>query len=85
MIVPGMVYERNLSHRAIAVYCYLCDRANKYGECYPSTKRIAADLHISRRTVFRALQDLEDADLLVRKHRNRTAGGLSSNQYKIRR
>ena len=31
MMIPGMVYDRNLSHRAIAVYCYLCDRAKGMG------------------------------------------------------
>ena len=83
MIVPSSIYDRNLSHRAIAVYCYLCDRANRNGVCYPSTRRIASDLRISRRTVFRALNELENVGLLTRQKRRRAAGGCSSNLYKI--
>ena len=83
MIVPSSIYDRNLSHRAIAVYCYLCDRANGNGECYPSTRRIASDLRISRRTVFRALNELENAGLITRQKRRRAAGGCSSNLYRI--
>jgi predicted transcriptional regulator len=44
---------------------------------------IAGDLHISKRTVFRALHDLEEAGMLVRQNRHRSHGGLSSNLYKL--
>ena len=59
MIVPRRIYDLGLPHRAVSVFCYLCDRANKKGICWPSTVTIARDLNISRRTVFRALKDLD--------------------------
>lgn len=79
--VNKKIYNLNLPHRAISVYCYLCDRADRYGKCFPSTTLIADDLGISRRTVFRALNDLETANLLHRERRRRTHGGNTSNLY----
>ena len=32
------LYQMDLPHRAVAVYTYLHDRANKNGECWPSVK-----------------------------------------------
>ena len=83
MRIPQIIYTMDLPSRAVVVYCYLCERANKNGECFPAVKTIAADLHLSKSTVFRALADLEKAGLLTRKHRHRTSGGLSSNLYRI--
>lgn len=83
MRIPQIIYAMDLPSRAVIVYCYLCDRANKNGECFPSVSTIAADLHISKSTVFRAISDLEKSGLLIRKHRHRMSGGLSSNLYKI--
>lgn len=83
MIVPKEIYSRALSSKAVSVFVYLCDKANKNGECYPAVRTIANDLHISRSTVFRAIRELESAGLLTRQHRHRTHGGMSSNLYKI--
>ena len=47
MIVPERIYDENLPHRAVSVYCYLCGRADKKGECFPSVRTVAEDLHIS--------------------------------------
>ena len=39
------IYQNDdLPHRAVAVYLYLFDRANKAGECWPAIKRIAEEL-----------------------------------------
>ena len=78
------IYDLSLPHRDVAVYCYLCDRADKNGECFPSAKTIAMDLSLSRRTVFRALAELERLGLIQRIPRRRTSGGASSNLYRIR-
>lgn len=77
------VYEYGLPHRAVAVYMYLSNRAGRKKECYPSVKTIAADLKISKSTVFRALNDLEQAGLIVRIKRWRTSGGRSSTLYRL--
>ena len=69
---------------AVAVYMYLSNRANTNRECYPSVRTIAEDLHLSKSTVFRALNDLETAGLIVRKKRFRTSGGRSSTLYQLK-
>ena len=33
------LYQMDLPHRAVAVYTYLHDRANKNGECWPSVNK----------------------------------------------
>ena len=51
----GEIYaDPDLPHRARTVYMYLRDRAGG-GSCWPGVKTIARDLHISPRTVQRAL------------------------------
>ena len=54
------IYEAELPHRAVAVYLYLKDRANKEGTCYPAIGTIAKELHLSVSTVKRAISDLEE-------------------------
>lgn len=83
MNVERRIYDLGLRHRAVTVYCYLCDRSNKYGECFPSAKTIALDLSLSRRTVFRALHELLDKGLIEKQPRMRTNGGISSNLYRL--
>lgn len=79
------IYSANLPHRAIAVYMYLRDRADKDGYCYPAVSTIAQDLKMSRSTVKRALGDLEKAHFLRHERRYRQSGGNSSNLYFVER
>ena len=78
------LYEYEISHRAVAVYLYLADRANKQGECWPSIPTIAEDLKISESTVRRAVKELKKAGLLKTEQRFRQNGGKSSLCYKIK-
>lgn len=78
------IYSSDLPHRARAVYMYLKDRTNKDGTCWPSVRTMARDLHFSRATVQRALNDLCTAGFLSRESRWRENGGCTSNLYKIR-
>lgn len=78
------LYRTQLPHRAITVYIYLADRANKAGYCWPAITTMATDLHLSHATVRRALKDLRDEGLLETEQRYRTNGGKSSLLYKIR-
>ena len=58
----GEIYaDPDLPHRARTVYMYLRDRAGG-GSCWPGVKTIARDLHLSPRTVQRALNDLDVPD-----------------------
>ena len=47
----GSIYaDQDLSHRARTVYMYLKDRSDAGNTCWPSVRRIAEDLKLSRRT-----------------------------------
>ena len=79
-----ILYEYDLPHRAIAVYMYLRDRYNtKTGLCFPSVSTISREMNLSKRTVYRALIDLEKARFIERIHRSRNNGARSSNQYQL--
>ena len=80
----GSIYaDQDLSHRARTVYMYLKDRSDAGNTCWPSVRRIAEDLKLSRRTVQRALTDLERHGFLERTHRRRPNGSLTSNLYRL--
>ena len=84
MAYNRLLYEYELSHRAVAVYLYLQERRNPIdGRRFPAVSTIAGDLHLSPRTVYRALADLEQAGFLERIPRSRTNGARSSNQYRL--
>lgn len=57
------LYQMDLPHRAVAVYTYLYDRANKNGECWPSVNKIAGDIKLSPATARKATIDLKKAVL----------------------
>jgi predicted transcriptional regulator len=78
------LYRTDLQHRAISVYIYLADRADKNGECWPSIPTISEELKLSKSTVRRALQDLRNEGLLETEQRYRTKGGKSSLLYKLK-
>ena len=81
----GSIYaDMELPHRAKAVYMYLKDHSNVGDTCWPSVRRIAEDLKLSRRTVQRALSDLERRGFLERTHRRRPNGSLTSSLYRIK-
>ena len=77
------LYRMDLPHRAVSVYIYLYDRANKNGECWPAIPTIAKELKFSQSNIRRALKDLRKAGLLETKQRYREKGGKSSLLYKI--
>lgn len=60
---------------------YLKDRSNKDGECWPAIGTIARELHLSRSTVKRAIDDLVQTGHLEKKQRWRDNGGKSSLLY----
>lgn len=80
----GIYADTGLPHRARAVYMYLRDRADSEGQCWPGIGRIADDLHLSRSTVKRALDDLEAGGWLTRKKRCRPNGSRTSNFYFVK-
>lgn len=79
------IYHSDLPHRAVSVYTYLSDRANKDGECWPAIPTIARELKLSQSTVRRALQDLRKEGLVSTEQRYRKHGGKSSLLYTLNR
>lgn len=77
------LYRTDLPHRAVSVYIYLFDRANKQGECWPAIPTIARELKLSQSTVRRALRDLRAEGLIETEQRYRAKGGKSSLLYKV--
>lgn len=77
------LYASKLPHRAIAVYMYLKDRADKDGKCYPAIGTIARELKLSRSTVKRAVADLVNSGHIKKEQRWRENGGKSSCMYYI--
>ena len=77
------IYESELPNRAVAVYLYLKDRADKEGTCYPAIGTIAKELHLSVSTVKRAIADLERNGYIRKKQRWRENGGRSSLLFEI--
>lgn len=74
-------YCMDLPQRAKLVYLYLYDRENKDNVTWPGINTIARDLSISRTTVKRAIQDLEDAALVRKEAHYRQNGSATSNRY----
>lgn len=74
-----------IKDRDIVVYRYLDDRANRDGICWPGINTIARDLHRSRSTVKRAINELKGFGLITTKQRYRPNGGKSSLEYHLPR
>ena len=77
------LYRMDLPHRAISVYIYLADRANKERTCWPSIPTISKDLKLSESTTRRALGDLRKAGLVQTEQRYRENGGNSSLLFQL--
>ena len=78
------LYRMDLSHRAVAVYVYLYDRANREGQCWPAVPTIAREIKLSEATVRRAIKDLRKAGLVETEQRYRTTGGKSSLLFQLK-
>lgn len=77
------IYSDNLPSRAVTVYMYLIQRANSDGQCWPSERRIALDLSISKSTVKRAVADLVKSGYIKVEQRYRKTGAKSSLLFTI--
>lgn len=83
MMIPEKIYKLKLTSAEINVYQYLCSRANREGECFPSQSTIAKAVNMHRSTVNQAIKRLEAKKLLIITQRKRDNGGTSSNLYRI--
>lgn len=79
------IYRMELPHRAVSVYIYLAERADREGKCWPAVPTIARELKLSPTTVRRAVRDLRKAGLIRTEQRYRDSGGKSSLLYVLLR
>lgn len=77
------IYCDRLPSRAITLYLYLVQRANPDGQCWPSERRIAMDLSLSKSTVKRAIADLVQNGYIQVEQRYRRSGAKSSLLFTI--
>ena len=77
----NFLYCMDLPHRAKLVYLYLYDRKNRDNVTWPGLNTIARELSLSRSTVKRAIQDLEQAGLVRKEAHYRQNGSATSNRY----
>ena len=77
------IYSDNLPSRAVTVYMYLVQRANSDGQCWPSERRIALDLSLSKSTVKRAVADLMNSGYIKVEQRYRKSGAKSTLLFTI--
>jgi len=60
---------------------HLADRHNPDFGCFPSIKKLTIDCEISRGSVIKHLQNLEDKGLIKKQERKRENGSQTSNNY----
>ena len=77
------IYNDDIPSRAVTVYMYLVHRANSDGQCWPSERRIALDLSISKSTVKRAIADLVKGGYIRTEQRYRKSGAKSTLLFTI--
>lgn len=61
----------------------LADYYGANGKCFPSIRRLAAEICVSRATIHRWMNQLEELGLISRKARYRANGGKTSNLYRF--
>ncbi len=80
----ALVFEPDLSIQAKMVYTYLCRCADREGRAFPSLNEMGKKCSIgAKRTVLRAIAELEDAGLLRVTRRTGQDGGKLSNLYTL--
>lgn len=85
----GVMYkglaERGLSSVDQAVFLAIAAHVDRTGTAYLSAGTIARLSKITRRTVFRSIEHLQESGLLVLSHTKRTDGkpGFGTNRYRL--
>jgi hypothetical protein len=78
------IFDMGLSPAAMLVRFYLCRCADSStSQAYPTVNTIAAKCGLSRSTVYEALKELEQKNLIIRESRTNGNGGATSNLYTI--
>jgi len=67
----------------LAIYLYLCRRADATGQSFPGVTAMARDCRMGRATAFRSLASLERKGLLTREEKYDNHGARTTNIYTI--
>jgi DNA-binding MarR family transcriptional regulator len=67
-----------------AVLMAVANYADEHGICWPSQEQLSEDTELSRHSILRALNDLEEAGLLLRAHRYGKNGYRTSDLITLR-
>lgn len=76
-----------MSHKALRVYVLLSTYANREGICWPGIAELASKSGLRVESVMDAMQELENAGLMVYRRRNerdKATGQMLANVYEIR-
>jgi len=76
-------YAKYCGVNATAVYNSLCRHANKKQECFPSMEKIAEQHGISRRSVLRAVKELQKRNIISVEKVRGIGGKYLNNLYKL--
>lgn len=82
-MINGAIYSANLPERDKVVYLYLKERCGDKNQCFPAMKTIARDLCVCKKTVKRAVHELEKYGYIKTKQRWRENGGKSTQNVNL--
>lgn len=83
-IVPEwVVFHPDLSGNDVRVYAALARYAGSDGQAWPSYKTLAGNCGVSRSTVKRSIDQLEQVGAVVKKNRDGDDGAPTSNLYTV--
>lgn len=83
VVVRTWILDSGLTPRAKLVYVALMSFADRAGHAWPSIQEISRRASLSKRTVYRALAELEEAGIIRRIHRTAQCGGNLPTEYRI--
>lgn len=81
-LVPNKDALRGLDPQTQVLFMWICSYADDEGKCFPSIAKLQTDTGMSRMTVIRRIETLEDKKMLRRQRRVKD-GTKTSNLYQI--
>lgn len=85
MVPKWIVTHPKLSHGAVRLYCALMSYAsNSDKTAFPGKDRLASDMHVSVRSIYNYLKELEEhGAVAVERRRNMDTGNYYANRYSL--
>lgn len=83
VVVPNKEHLRGLEPIVQTIFFWLCSYADEYGTCYPSRTTLAKDCGVSIRSIDRAVEKLEEKNLLIKDVRRKNEKENLTNMYYI--